>query len=98
MRSTDMDATTDMDGAWVLPQWAEPVRLVALQPKAPTETLTWRDAAEKPDCDITVLCWMADGEWYSGWWDDEWQRWMDCASAMPLEGVTHWAEPRGPGA
>lgn len=68
------------------------------EPTGTPETIYWRDAAEKPDCDITVLCWMADGEWFSGWWDDERQQWMDCASAMPLEGVTHWAEPRGPGA
>lgn len=62
-----------------------------------TETLTWAPASTKPDSDITVLCWReADQEWFSGWWDDEAGAWFDCATGGIVEGVTHWAEPKGP--
>ena len=52
----------------------------------------------KPDSDITVLCWLARGEWYSGWWEDGRGEWFDAATGGLLEQVTHWGEPEGPGA
>lgn len=61
------------------------------------EVLGWHSADKrKPDSDMTVLCWMADGEWFSGWWDAGSGRWLDAASGGTLETVTHWAEPEGP--
>lgn len=61
------------------------------------EVLAWNDATQRqPDSDITVLCWMADGEWFSGWWDDERGQWFDAATGGVLEVVTHWANPEGP--
>ena len=59
-----------------------------------TTTMNWHPATTKPDADTTVLCWMDDGEWFSGWWDG--RVWRDCASGGVLEVVTHWAEPEGP--
>ena len=61
------------------------------------EVLGWHSAEKrKPDSDTTVMCWLADGEWFSGWWDDERGQWLDAASGGALETVTHWAEPEGP--
>jgi hypothetical protein len=63
------------------------------------EVLSWYDASTtKPDSDITVICWLAAGEWFAGWWDDQDQRWHDCSHGGPLNGVTHWSEPVGPDA
>jgi hypothetical protein len=61
-----------------------------------TTELHWHPATTPPDADITVLCWLADGEWHSGWWAGD--VWRDCASGGVLEVVTHWAEPQGPAA
>lgn len=68
-----------------------------------TELLQWNDAATtKPDADITVLVLTVEkpgdpGEWWSAWWDDERECWIDAANAYKVCGtVTHWAEPQGP--
>lgn len=61
-----------------------------------TETLTWRPASEKPDSDTTVLIWLADGEYTTGWWDDAEREWRGCGDGWFLCGVTHWAQPEGP--
>ena len=62
------------------------------------EVMAWHDAAAGlPDCDTTVICWLASGEWYAGWWDDEAGAWMDAATGGAMGGVvTHWAAPEGP--
>jgi hypothetical protein len=59
--------------------------------------LNWIPVAERlPDAEITVLCWLDTGEWFSGWFDGEF--WKDAATGDDLDGVTHWAEPEGPSA
>ena len=63
------------------------------------EVLTWHSAARcRPDADTTVLVWLADGEWFAGWWDDEAEAWFDAAHGGRLQDVQRWAEPVGPGA
>lgn len=70
--------------------------LTAQSGLAQAELLEWQDDSRvKPDSDTTVLV-FADGEWFSGWWDDERGAWFDCASGATVDGVTHWAEPEGP--
>lgn len=61
------------------------------------EVLAWHRADQrKPDVDITVLLWGADG-FFTGYWDDEAQQWIDCASGGVREvAPTHWANPEGP--
>ena len=61
-----------------------------------TETLIWTPAASKPDADISVLAWRDTGEWFVSWWDDEAGAWFDCATGGVVDGVTHWADVRGP--
>ena len=63
------------------------------------EVLTWHRAhVSLPDSDTTVLCRVADGECLQGWYDSEWQQWMDAATGGPLERVCWWSEPQGPDA
>jgi hypothetical protein len=59
------------------------------------EALHWHLADQKPDSDITVLCWAGDC-FFTGYWDDGAQYWVDCSSGGEAAGVTHWAEPAGP--
>lgn len=62
-----------------------------------TVALKWIDAQQRrPDADTSVLCWLSDGEWFSGWWDEAAGRWFDCATGAALEDVTHWTEVEGP--
>jgi hypothetical protein len=62
-----------------------------------TELLEWHNAAiDKPDCDITVLCWDEEGI-FCGYWDDSVPGWIDSASGGTVDGVTHWSSPNGPG-
>lgn len=62
-----------------------------------TEHLTWHPASKKPDTDITVLCWLSDGEWIAGWYESEIDAWRECVSGGLIDGtVTHWSEPQGP--
>ena len=57
------------------------------------ETITWISTEEqKPDSDITVLCW-ADDEYFCGWWDSE--KWHDTNAMNPIK-VEYWAIPNGP--
>lgn len=60
------------------------------------ETTTWHVAAtDKPDSDITVLCF--DGEnFFCGYWADDSGWWIDCSSGGRVDACTHWAEPHGP--
>ena len=52
--------------------------------------------AALPDDDITVLCWLSETcEWFAGW--HEVDGWHDAAIGGPIVGVTHWADPDGPG-
>lgn len=61
------------------------------------EVLTWHSAVSSlPDSDTTVLCSLHSGECYQGWYDSEYQAWMDSATGGPLEGVRWWCEPQGP--
>ncbi len=62
------------------------------------ETLHWTRVDQAlPDADITVLCWLEPmGQWFAGWWDG--LEWRDAATGGTLDNVTHWSEPRGPGA
>ena len=60
-----------------------------------TETITWHDAAARPDSDLTVMCWGSDG-FFSGYWDDAIGCWIGCESGGTVLGVTHWANPEGP--
>ena len=62
-----------------------------------TEHITWRNASDLPDSDLTVLCWGAEG-FFCGYWDDGLQQWIACESGGSVLGVTHWCEPEGPGA
>lgn len=61
------------------------------------ESMTWCPVdLVMPDADMTVLVWLEPaGEWFAGWWDGA--QWLDAASGGPMNGVTHWAEPDGPG-
>lgn len=64
-------------------------------------TLTWHEAGQQPDADLTVLVWIRydDGtsDWAPGWWDGV--DWLDAATGGLVGGVvTHWAEPEGPAA
>lgn len=66
-----------------------------LQLLATDSKIRWHDASEsKPDADITVLLWLDDGEWCSGFWGG---RWFD-STGMPIEAgrVTHYADVAGP--
>ena len=60
-----------------------------------TELLVWHPESTKPDSDITVLCWQPDC-FFTGYWDDGQQEWIDCESGGAVQGVTHWAQPEGP--
>lgn len=74
----------------------EGLDLQMLEGNGTAELMEWHPASRKPDADITVLCWLEPGgEWFSGWWDGE--SWLDAAHGGPMEKVTHWAEPKGPG-
>lgn len=72
-------------------------------PPSFAELLEWQDAlTAKPDADATVLMWIVDceghGQWESGWWTGEGERWCFCESGGDVEEtVTHWALPEGPG-
>lgn len=60
------------------------------------ETLAWHDATRlMPDGSAPVLAWNADG-FTLAWWEDETREWIECDSGLDLDGVTHWAEPKGP--
>ena len=60
------------------------------------ELLKWHDAAiEKPDVDMTVLCWDSEG-FFCGYWDDSVPGWVACESGGVVDGVTHWSIPEGP--
>lgn len=60
------------------------------------ESLKWHDAAtEKPDADLTVLCWDSEG-FFCGYWDDSVPGWIACESGGVVDGVTHWSIPEGP--
>lgn len=63
-----------------------------------TEQLTWHSVNERmPDTDTTVIVWITPGEWYSAWWDDARESWMDTSTGDVIEhAVTHYAEPKGP--
>lgn len=57
-------------------------------------TMVATDAQQqKPDADITVVCWLDGGDWQAGWWDDEEGVWFDAATGGQLQGVTHWGCP-----
>jgi hypothetical protein len=60
-----------------------------------TETITWRSASDKPDSDLTVLCWGSEG-FFCGYWDDSMPGWIACESGGTVLCVTHWCEPEGP--
>lgn len=60
-----------------------------------TEQITWHPAENKPDSDLTVLCWGREG-FFCGYWDDGIGCWIGCESGGTVLGVTHWAEPSGP--
>jgi hypothetical protein len=63
------------------------------------ELLTWRRAdTDKPDSDITVMCWDGETPFFCGYWDDATKGWIGCESGGSVLGVTHWAEPTGPAA
>jgi hypothetical protein len=59
------------------------------------ESLEWIGVGALPDSDTTVLCWGAEG-FFCGWWDSSESCWRDCESGGVVDGVTHWAEPKGP--
>ena len=60
------------------------------------ETIEWHDAnTDKPDSDMTVLCWGSEG-FFCGYWDDSLPGWIGCESGGSVLGVTHWANPEGP--
>jgi len=71
-----------------------------------TELLLWHDATQrKPDCSITVLCWLqtdsdgrpgVDVDFECGYWESLTGMWVSCVTGDELPGVTHWAEPQGP--
>jgi hypothetical protein len=77
----------------LLSQQAHQTQLLAL--RAIAELVEWNPEAEKPDSDITVLCWADEG-FFCGWWDDGAGCWFDCSSGAEAAGVTHWANPEGP--
>jgi hypothetical protein len=58
-------------------------------------------SATYPDAQTTVLLALADGDWCTGWWDDEMCSWYDIDGG-PLLGdsdgrtVTHWAHVKVP--
>jgi hypothetical protein len=60
------------------------------------ELLDWHSADDKPDSDITVLCWDGETPFFCGYWDDEMKSWIGCESGGSVLGVTHWAQPEGP--
>lgn len=61
-----------------------------------TEILEWHNAEiEKPDADMTVLCWDSEG-YFCGYWDDSVPGWIACESGGAVAGVTHWSSPEGP--
>lgn len=59
------------------------------------EQLEWIGVGTLPDTDTTVICWGPDG-FFCGWWSSLESCWCDCESGGIAEGVTHWAEPKGP--
>lgn len=60
------------------------------------ESLEWHDAAtDKPDSDMTVLCWGSDG-FFCGYWDDAISGWIACESGGSVLGVILWSSPEGP--
>jgi hypothetical protein len=64
-----------------------------------TVSITWRDAnSDKPDSDITVLCWDGETPFFTGYWDSATEQWIDCATGAAVFYPTHWAEPEGPAA
>lgn len=76
----------------------DPYAAAVLEAFDRTETLVWHDAAtEKPDSDMTVLCWDSEG-FFCGYWDDSIPAWVACESGAQVEGVAHWSTPNGPGA
>lgn len=91
-----MHVELDDGTPWALPG-AAPAAPAVIGHSA-REVLDWHRADQRlPDSDTTVLCWMADGEWFSGWYDDERGQWFDAASGGVLSVVAWWAEPAGPG-
>lgn len=62
------------------------------------ERLLWRDAeTHKPDSEMTVLCWGAQG-YFCGFWDDALGLWIGGQSDGTGPVVTHWSDPGGPDA
>ena len=61
------------------------------------ELLAWTSAATAlPSTDLTVMAW--DGQIiFQAYWDGDFGHWISCDSGANAEGVTHWAESRGPG-
>lgn len=66
-----------------------------------TEAITWREAAAGlPDAETNVLCFAEHAGTFEGFLDGEDDAgapiWRD-VTAMPVAGVTHWADmPAGP--
>jgi hypothetical protein len=60
------------------------------------ETITWHNAnTTKPDPDTSVLCCRAE-DFFLGYYDDELAAWISNESGGIIDGVTHWADPKGP--
>jgi len=65
-----------------------------------SEVLIWHDANKsKPagDSPLSVLCWGGDSTaFFCGYWCDERRAWINNEERFPVDGVTHWADPKGP--
>jgi hypothetical protein len=69
-------------------------------PTAPTLAAPGAAAPRHRDDDadaFEVLAWHRADGFFTGYWDDEAQQWIDCASGGVREvAPTHWANPEGP--
>jgi hypothetical protein len=54
--------------------------------------IEWHEEADKPDSDLTVLCWGSEG-FFCGYWDDAMKSWIGCESGGSVSDVTHWSVP-----